>query len=1293
MMARFTPPTPPSGAYILYDTRDWNGTAGLPNLGSLAGYHMQIALRNGSIPNSWEGANVTGSTNDLFLVGSTHAPYAPITWADIGGVPAAGPIVIHYCHGSNPFHVDRTLNNNYIGDPQQHAYANSIFSVYTGLGLENDTDGTTARGSVGVYTDNNLYMLDNPSYFAAQRGFGTVVFNDGVDESGIASQGLLTYRYGALYTYIFDFNTQLLTLYENVTRLIGRAIIPFTSAQLVSSISTFNFNAQYQPDARWGSYDPETDLADLRNRWPVDGEWYNFRGMALTRSTANIGDWYTYFSQPAITQYYIDPALITGAWSFDHEIDVEPVIPPGPSPIAGALLLYDSRTWDGIVDYWSNTNPSSDQMGILQNIGNLPDTDLGNSDIPWSGYSASYGYAYDSSAVMYDAGITATWEEFGGLPDEAPFVAHLATGPSGFVLYGLECRMEFYGLTSLRAEGVTNKYFRGWETVPTYDYGCPPLRSSAAPINITEFDLRFAKTCDYSWNSSTDFRRGGTYYTETASIEVNILSNGIYVRVSKVGSSAYGTTFTGTAFNLGAVMAFRVTWSNTNQKILAYIKFTSESNAVADCQSDSDWIPFGTTTYTTYQITTLFDPIGLEQRHLYWMGPAKLGGSVELMTGRFFYGQFATAINGTPIDVVNPNNADNWFKNTYHVGNRTYEGVPYHPQYYGTFFEEAGEVPNWAYIEPTTGNTLTFSQAYTISFFGFHFEVQGDGSADGGPYNDKYWDFRMIEIGSTTTNDPGIDVPQANTLYSLVLDFVRGVSETYMNGSLIYTESLSITAEDILAIMPDGMSGGVLAMTYDREMDVNWNTPPVAGELWPGIGGMGFCRDLDFAAWYEHFYDTTMPVVIYTVSTAFKYTGSVQQFTVPAGVTRIRIVAYGGSGGAAYSNASGRGGRVSAIFSVTPGQVLDVYVGQGSTSLASVDAGGWPNGGKGGISTTKKGYGGGGSSHVIPSGGAFTNALIVAGGGGGAAASGTERNHSNSKAKGGYGGWTNGYMGMGRLGTYSPAGGGGGTDIAGGLAGEDPAGGEAGDTDGQGVGGHAPDGPAGSYPGGGGGGGWHGGGAGGAPALITTQYYGCDGGGGSGYIHPSGGYIEWYDAWTYAYGNGGVWFEYGEGEWYLVPPNAGCATGTGLANNLVPPIVDNNMFADAVVLSFDGNSHFTLGNNTGATTEAGEPYDTWTGHNSIWWKFTAPFTGTVTIDTFASGSVDDTVLHLFSAGIPDTLANLVLVTYDDDTPGPYGQYQSQIITTVTSGVLYYIRVMGYGASDVGVIQLNYSGPV
>ena len=78
-------------------------------------------------------------------------------------------------------------------------------------------------------------------------------------------------------------------------------------------------------------------------------------------------------------------------------------------------------------------------------------------------------------------------------------------------------------------------------------------------------------------------------------------------------------------------------------------------------------------------------------------------------------------------------------------------------------------------------------------------------------------------------------------------------------------------------------------------------------------------------------------------SVSFEYTGSVQQWIVPVGVTSIGVDMSGAAGGSTALYTGGEGARVEAILTVTPGSTLYIYVG-GMGSLGAI--GGYNGGGK-----------------------------------------------------------------------------------------------------------------------------------------------------------------------------------------------------------------------------------------------------------------------------------------------------------------------------------------------------------
>ncbi len=150
----------------------------------------------------------------------------------------------------------------------------------------------------------------------------------------------------------------------------------------------------------------------------------------------------------------------------------------------------------------------------------------------------------------------------------------------------------------------------------------------------------------------------------------------------------------------------------------------------------------------------------------------------------------------------------------------------------------------------------------------------------------------------------------------------------------------------------------------------------------------------------------------------FNYTGSIVSWTVPAGVTTIRVEAWGGQGG---GNVGGKGARVRGDFVVTPGETLKIIAAE-----------------NGYVTNQGQYYGaGGGGGSFIYRAATDPQPLLIAAGGGGQ----SEYNYSNS-ASGGDGSGTqtatpgagsgsgsggtggNGGDGGNNVGSYSTGGGG-----------------------------------------------------------------------------------------------------------------------------------------------------------------------------------------------------------------------------------------------------------------------------
>jgi len=239
----------------------------------------------------------------------------------------------------------------------------------------------------------------------------------------------------------------------------------------------------------------------------------------------------------------------------------------------------------------------------------------------------------------------------------------------------------------------------------------------------------------------------------------------------------------------------------------------------------------------------------------------------------------------------------------------------------------------------------------------------------------------------------------------------------------------------------------------------------------------------------------------------FNYTGAFQTWTVPSCVSsNVTVTVRGGKGGGAMG---GQGAVVTGVISVTPGQVLRIYVG----GQGSCPTGGWNGGGNGGIQSAIPGQslacGGGGATDVRVSPYGLGNRVIVAGGGGGQSGGSVPTYidylfyYSDGYAPGGNAGCPNGLQGFDSFGM----GGQGGTTINAGLGGApwcSPCG-QPGFNGGLAIGGNGGDDIQTIYAaGGGGGGGLYGGGGGGADGCCIGANGGGGGGGGSSLV-PAGG--------------------------------------------------------------------------------------------------------------------------------------------------------------------------------------------
>ncbi|MFN8395060.1 MAG: T9SS type A sorting domain-containing protein, partial [Bacteroidia bacterium] len=296
-------------------------------------------------------------------------------------------------------------------------------------------------------------------------------------------------------------------------------------------------------------------------------------------------------------------------------------------------------------------------------------------------------------------------------------------------------------------------------------------------------------------------------------------------------------------------------------------------------------------------------------------------------------------------------------------------------------------------------------------------------------------------------------------------------------------------------------------------------------------------------------------------SQTFNYTGAVQSFTVPSGVTSLHIDARGAQGGGSFNGAGGLGARMVGDFAVTPGQVLSVVVGE----LGHLQLGG----------NAQNSSGGGGGTFVYSAG----PTLLVAAGGGGGKCNYTSSGPLHSGAAGqittgggassdGNAGGTGGQGGLAGLWSGIPCAGGGAGWLS---AGGGPYGGFSYSTWAGGTGfcggGGGGCGGVGGFGGGGGGGNHYGGGGGGG------GYSG--GGGGTDPTHGGGGGS--FSSGTNQSNTPG--YQTGNGQVLITWTGVGCNAATRIPVTVVVDSVAPVANCQSVTLTLDNSGNATLTTN------------------------------------------------------------------------------------------------------------------
>ncbi len=131
-----------------------------------------------------------------------------------------------------------------------------------------------------------------------------------------------------------------------------------------------------------------------------------------------------------------------------------------------------------------------------------------------------------------------------------------------------------------------------------------------------------------------------------------------------------------------------------------------------------------------------------------------------------------------------------------------------------------------------------------------------------------------------------------------------------------------------------------------------------------------------------------------------------------------------------------------------------------------------------------------------------------------------------------------------------------------------------------------------------------------------------------------------------------------------------------------PPAPANDAFANRIAIA--GSSGTVTGSNNGATKEVGElNHANDLGGRSVWWSWTAPQTGRLSVTTL--GSSFDTLLAVYKG---TSIGVLTLVAADDESGA---NHTSAVSVFVSAGTTYAFAVDGWrGASGKVSVNLSFA---
>ena len=153
---------------------------------------------------------------------------------------------------------------------------------------------------------------------------------------------------------------------------------------------------------------------------------------------------------------------------------------------------------------------------------------------------------------------------------------------------------------------------------------------------------------------------------------------------------------------------------------------------------------------------------------------------------------------------------------------------------------------------------------------------------------------------------------------------------------------------------------------------------------------------------------------------------------------------------------------------------------------------------------------------------------------------------------------------------------------------------------------------------------------------------------------------------------------------YYISVDEGAAPAHGSFRLFVGRTVFFDSFADAPsILPFSGAAASYTSMNFGATLEPSEPSS---GGGSLWYKFFAPNTNRIYMNTF--GSTYDTIVHVYTG---TTVGALTLIATNDDFSLPRNT-SSALDFVPVANTLYYLRLSGFSVQR-GIATLRIGSQV